>query len=152
MGSCSFAKAGKELSGGFRYTTNNRMELMAAIAALSALRYPCQVTIFTDSLYLADGIRLGRARRSRANGWMLNRKEKALNHDLWEKLLDLCARHDVSFEWVRGHAGNPENERCDTLSLRTARGADLAPDDGYENPPIAVPPQPSLFEHIAEKH
>ncbi len=112
----------KELSGGFRYTTNNRMELMAAIAAPSALRYPCQVTIFTDSLYLADGIRLGRARRWRANGWMLNRKEKALNHDLWEKLLDLCARHDVRFEWVRGHAGNPENERCDTLSMRGTAG------------------------------
>ena len=96
----------KELSGGFRLTTNNRMEIMAAIVGLSALKTACSVTLYTDSQYLADTITKGWATRWRANGWRRNKKEKALNPDLWTELLDLCVVHDVEFVWVRGHAGN----------------------------------------------
>jgi ribonuclease HI len=124
----------REISGGFRRTTNNRMEITAAIVGLQALRYRCRVTIYTDSQYLANGITKGWARRWRANGWMRNPDERALNADLWEQLLDLCAQHEVRFEWVRGHAGNPENECCDRLSVRAAEGKDLPCDEGYEGP------------------
>jgi ribonuclease HI len=122
----------RELSGGYRRTTNNRMEIMAAIAALQALRSRSRVTLYTDSQYLADAIGKGWARRWRANGWMRNRQEQALNPDLWAKLLDLCDRHEVTFTWVRGHAGNPENERCDRLSMQAAQQHSLPPDPGYE--------------------
>lgn len=121
----------RELAGGFRLTTNNRMEMMAAIVALSALKLPCQVTLHSDSQYLVDAVEKGWARRWRANGWMRNKKERAVNPDLWERLLDLCERHEVAFRWVRGHAGNPENERCDRLATEAARAADLPPDSGY---------------------
>jgi ribonuclease HI len=123
----------KELSGGYRLTTNNRMELMAAIVGLGDLKARCAVTLFTDSQYLADAVNQGWATRWRANGWMRNRKEKAVNADLWGQLLDLCAQHEVAFRWVRGHAGDPDNERCDQLSVAAAQQADLPIDAGYEN-------------------
>jgi ribonuclease HI len=122
----------KELSGGFRRTTNNRMEIMAAIKGLEALRTSCRVTIHSDSRYLVDAIEKGWARRWRANGWRRNKKEKAINPDLWEHLLDLLDRHTVRFVWVRGHAGHAENERCDALVKQAAGKADLPPDTGYE--------------------
>lgn len=122
----------KELSGGFRLTTNNRMELMAAIKGLEALKRPCSVTLYTDSRYLVDAMSKGWARRWRANGWRRSKREKALNPDLWERLLDLCDQHDVKFVWLRGHAGDPENERCDQLSQQAARQENLPPDPGYE--------------------
>ncbi len=122
----------KELSGGFRHTTNNRMELLAAIEALRALKTRCDVTLHTDSRYLVDGITKGWAKRWRANGWMRNKKDEALNPDLWGELLDLCAKHTVKFVWVKGHAGNPENERCDELSKQAAVQSDLPPDTVYE--------------------
>ncbi len=124
----------KELSGGFRYTTNNRMELLAAIEGLRALKEPCRVTLYTDSRYLVDGMEKGWARRWQANGWWRDRKRShpALNADLWEELLRLCNLHDVRFVWVRGHNGHPENERCDQLAREAARRADLPPDEGYE--------------------
>ncbi len=122
----------KELSGGFRHTTNNRMELLAAIEALRALKTRCGVTLHTDSRYLVDGITKGWAKRWRANGWMRNKKDEALNPDLWGELLDLCAKHDVKFVWVKGHAGNPENERCDELSKLAAVQPGLPPDTVYE--------------------
>lgn len=122
----------KELSGGFRKTTNNRMELMAAIAALEALKTQCQVTLYTDSRYLVDAMEQGWARRWRANGWRRNRKERALNPDLWERLLKLCDQHAVAFVWLRGHAGNVENERCHLLVTEAATGNNLPPDVGYE--------------------
>lgn len=122
----------KEISGGFRSTTNNRMEIMASIAGLSALKPKCAVTLYTDSQYLADAVMKGWAKRWRANGWKRNKREKALNSDLWEKLLDLCEQHEVEFVWVRGHAGDPENERCDRLSMQAAQGKDLPADVGYE--------------------
>lgn len=106
----------KELSGGFTRTTNNRMELMAAIVALEALKEPCQIELYSDSRYLVDGIGKGWAVRWRANGWMRNKKEKALNPDLWERLLELLSIHKVNFRWVKGHADNPENNRCDELA------------------------------------
>ena len=107
----------KELSGGERQTTNNRMELTAVIKGLSALTRPCRVNIVTDSKYVVDAITLGWARKWRAQGWKQNKKEKALNPDLWETLLNLLDLHEVTFTWVKGHAGHPENERCDELAV-----------------------------------
>ncbi len=121
----------KELSGGFRLTTNNRMELMGAIAGLSALKFPCQVTLYSDSKYVVDAMTQGWARRWRANDWKRNKTDKAINPDLWAQLLDLCDQHQVTFHWVRGHAGDPENERCDRLAVEAAQRDDLPPDPGY---------------------
>lgn len=122
----------RELSGGFRRTTNNRMELLAAIEGLRALREPCRVTLYTDSNYLVNGITKGWAKRWRSKGWMRNKRERALNADLWAELLELCETHDVDFVWVKAHAGNEENERCDTLAKEAAQTADLAADVNYE--------------------
>jgi ribonuclease HI len=123
----------RELSGGFRRTTNNRMELLAAIEGLRALKEPCQVRLYSDSRYLVDGIEKGWAARWRANGWKRNKQgDKALNADLWAELLKLLASHKVSLSWVQGHAGHAENERCDALVHAAATGADLAVDEGYE--------------------
>lgn len=107
----------KELSGGERDTTNNRMELTAAIEGLSALKEPCRVRLVTDSKYVADGITKGWAASWRSNGWRKADKKPALNVDLWGELLDLLEKHEVDIEWVKGHAGHPENERCDELAV-----------------------------------
>ncbi|MEW6356961.1 MAG: ribonuclease HI [Planctomycetota bacterium] len=122
----------KELAGGFRLTTNSRMEIMAAIVGLKALKRRCSVTVYSDSKYLVDSMRLGWANRWRANGWRRNKKEKAQNPDLWTELLDLCDGHDVEFVWVKGHAEHPENERCDQIAVEAWQQADLPPDQGYE--------------------
>lgn len=124
----------KELTGGFRRTTNNRMELLAAITGLEALLKPCRVTLYSDSRYVVDGISKGWARRWRARGWMRTPQDPAINADLWARLLDVIAKHEVEFEWVRGHAGHAENERCDQLSVQAARGKNLPADAGYEQP------------------
>ncbi len=123
----------KELSAGYRLTTNNRMEIMAAVAGLEALKEKCKVLLYSDSQYLVNAIENGWAARWRANGWRRNKREMALNPDLWERLLESIARHEVTFRWVRGHAGNPENERCDQLAMAAAQGQSLAVDGGYEN-------------------
>ena len=115
-----YAGREKELSGGEPHTTNNRMELMAAIAALSALREPCEVTLTSDSRYLVDGIEKGWAKGWRARGWKKADKSPALNADLWGQLLDLFETHQVRLVWVRGHVGHPYNERCDTLATTFA--------------------------------
>lgn len=107
----------KELSGGERSTTNNRMELTAVIRGLQALKRPCKVTVVTDSKYVADAVTLGWAKKWKAQGWMRNKKAKALNPDLWEELLTLLSVHEVTFSWVKGHAGHPENERCDEMAV-----------------------------------
>ncbi len=107
----------KELSGGEKETTNNRMELTAAIMGLSALKEPCKVRLVTDSKYVADGITKGWAESWQNNGWRKADKKPALNSDLWEKLLELIHIHEVTIEWVKGHAGHPENERCDKLAV-----------------------------------
>ena len=106
----------KELSGGEPMTTNNRMELSAVIAALSALREPCEITLTSDSKYVVDAVTKGWARSWQARGWVKPDKSPALNPDLWEKLLKLLDYHDVTFVWVKGHAGHPYNERCDKLA------------------------------------
>lgn len=111
----------KELSGGEAQTTNNRMELMAAIEGLSALKRPCRVTLYSDSQYLVNAVTKGWAKRWQKNGWMRTKTEAALNPDLWERLLALLERHEVAFVWVRGHAGHPENERCDRLAVAQAK-------------------------------
>lgn len=107
----------KELSGGAADTTNNRMELMGVIAALEALREPCAVTLTTDSKYVCDSVTKGWVKKWKANNWIKSDKKPALNVDLWERLLPLLERHDVAFVWVKGHAGHPENERCDRLAV-----------------------------------
>uniref|UniRef100_A0A7C4KH04 Ribonuclease H n=1 Tax=Anaerolinea thermolimosa TaxID=229919 RepID=A0A7C4KH04_9CHLR len=122
----------KELSGGFRLTTNNRMELMAAVVGLEALKEPCQVRLYSDSKYLVENYNSGAARRWQANGWKRGRKLAAQNVDLWERLLLLCQKHRVEMIWVEGHTGNPDNERCDALSNRAARQKNLPPDEAYE--------------------
>jgi len=122
----------KEISGGFRHTTNNRMEILACIAGLDALKYECDVTIYSDSKYVVDSIEKGWARRWKQNGWKRNRKDNAENPDLWERLLFLCEKHKVKFEWVKGHAGTPENERCDQLAKEAASRNPLPEDRKYE--------------------
>jgi ribonuclease HI len=129
----------KELSGGFRRTTNNRMEILAAIKGLQALKGRCQVTIYSDSQYLVNAIEQGWARRWQSHGWWRNRKEKAINPDLWEQLLELCDRHEIKFQWIRGHAGTPENERADVLARESALGKELAVDELYEKAPPSDP-------------
>lgn len=118
----------KELKGGFRNTTNNRMELMGAIKGLEALKEPCEVTIVTDSQYLVNAVEKGWAVKWKSRGWMRGKGEKALNPDLWDRLLTLLSKHKVHFEWVRGHQGHPENERCDRMAVEAASGKDLPED------------------------
>ena len=122
---------GKAITGGYRLTTNNRMELMAAIAGLEALTEPCEVTLYTDSKYLSDAINEGWARRWQANNWMRNKRDRAENADLWARLLELADTHEVEFQWIRGHAGHKENERANDLAVEASQGDDLPPDPGY---------------------
>ena len=110
----------RELSGGEPSTTNNRMELMGAIAALERLREPCEVTLTSDSRYLVDAVTKGWAKSWRRNGWRKADKSPALNSDLWALLLELLEIHRVTFIWVRGHVGHPYNERCDALAVEAA--------------------------------
>ena len=108
----------KELSGGEKETTNNRMELTAVIEALKKLKEPCNVTLTTDSKYVADGLSKGWAKGWKKNGWKKADKKPALNPDLWDELLTLYHTHNVSIVWVKGHASHPENERCDALAVK----------------------------------
>lgn len=121
----------REMSGGYRCTTNNRMELTAVIRALQALTEPCKVTLFTDSQYLVNAITRGWVRRWQRNGWKRSRGAPALNADLWRQLLKLLDTHEVTFRWIRGHEGDPDNERCDMLAKKAALQPDLPPDPGY---------------------
>lgn len=107
----------KELFGGEKDTTNNRMELTACIEALRALKEPCEILLTTDSQYVVNGIEKGWAQGWKDNGWRKADKKPAQNIDLWDALLLLLSIHKVSFNWIKGHAGHPENERCDTLAV-----------------------------------
>ncbi len=107
----------KELSGGEADTTNNRMEITAVLEGLKALKYPCRVTVTTDSQYVYNSITKGWAEGWKKNGWVKKDKKPALNADLWEKLLNEIAKHEVSFVWIKGHNGHSENERCDALAV-----------------------------------
>ncbi len=113
-------KIEKELSGGEKLTTNNRMELTAAIEGLAALKYRCKVVLTSDSKYLCDAVNLGWAKSWQKRGWIKSDKKPALNSDLWERLLELLDAHDVEVVWVRGHAGHEYNERCDALATAMA--------------------------------
>lgn len=107
----------KELSGGEAQTTNNRMEMTAVISALQALKEPCQVELYSDSKYVIDALQKGWAWGWRKKGWVKSDKKPALNPDLWETLLNLTAKHEMNYHWVKGHADNKYNERCDSLAV-----------------------------------
>ena len=115
-----YGKHERELSGGDAQTTNNRMELLAVIEALSALKEPCDVTLTSDSKYVIDALTLGWAESWRAHGWKKADKSPALNVDLWERLLKLTGTHKMTYVWVKGHDGHPYNERCDKLATAFA--------------------------------
>lgn len=130
----------QELSGGYRLTTNNRMELTACIVALQALAPHSRVVLHSDSQYVVNGINKGWAKRWRAKQWWRNKEERAENPDLWAQLLDLCEQHAVEFVWVRGHVGTAENERCDRLAVAAAGQSNLPPDPGYGRLPPTLGP------------
>ena len=111
----------KELAGGAASTTNNRMELTAVIQALACLKEPCAIDLWSDSKYVVDGLSKGWAKHWRANQWRKSDKKPALNPDLWEQLLQLTERHQVHYHWVKGHAENPYNNRCDELAVAESR-------------------------------
>lgn len=111
----------KEICGGEANTTNNRMELMAVIAGLEALNRSCDVTIYSDSKYFVDAVEKGWAKTWRAKGWVKGDKTKAKNPDLWERLLDLLDNHKITLVWLKGHAGHPENERCDQMAVEQSK-------------------------------
>ena len=122
----------KELWNGFRRTTNNRMELLAAVESLAALKEPCDVRLYSDSEYVVRSMNSGWPYAWKKKGWRRRDNKVASNRDLWDKLLNLCDKHNVQFEWVKGHAGHPENERCDHLALAAAQLPDLSIDMEYE--------------------
>jgi len=140
-----------ERSGGFRKTTNNRMEIIAVLEGLKALdldgKEQVDITIHSDSRYLVDMFNGGYAAKWRANGWRRENRQRALNSDLWGALLDLASHMPVKFEWVRGHNEHPENERCDELAVEARQKEDLPPDEGYENLSHQIPSQQlTLFD------
>lgn len=118
----------RELSGGYKNTTNNRMEIMAVIKGLKALKEKCDVTVYSDSKYVVDAINKGWVYRWKDKNWMRNKNEKALNVDLWLELLELLENHNVEFRWVKGHADNEENERCDYLATNAIKSEHLSED------------------------
>lgn len=129
-----FGEHCRELSGGYRLTTNNRMELMAVIVALEALKQRCHVTLHSDSKYIVEAITGGSAFKWRSNDWAMNatRSKIAKNPDLWERLLAAYEKHEVEFIWVKGHAGVEDNERCDRLADAALNQSDLGEDPGYQ--------------------
>ena len=122
----------RELSAGFLMTTNNRMELMGAIAALEALLKPCDVTLTSDSKYLIDAFNKGWIDSWQKKGWIKADRKPVLNKDLWQRLLKAMESHKVTFVWVEGHAGHPENERCDHLATEAADNGPYLEDEGFE--------------------
>lgn len=123
----------REISGGFRHTTNNRMELTACIEALKCIAPGATVIVHSDSQYVVNGITKGWAAGWRSKGWMRTKSDPAENFDLWNELLELCEQRSVQFVWVKGHAGNTENERCDELATQAAAGSPTAIDGNFES-------------------
>ena len=122
----------KELSKGYKHTTNNRMEIMGVIAALEALVKPCKVVLYSDSKYVVEAIEKGWVKRWQNNNWMRNKKDIAINSDLWQRLMPLLDTHNVEFRWVKGHSGIEENELCDRLAQAAAADTETWEiDDGY---------------------
>ena len=136
-----------ELSGGFRKTTNNRMELLACIEGLRSLKRPSSVVLTSDSKYVVNAMVKGWAKKWRSRGWKLSPSKPAKNPDLWAQLLDLCSEHKVEFKWVKGHNEHPENERCDELAVAASEGRELPVDEAFENP---EPPEGDLFSATKE--
>lgn len=122
----------KELSEGYKKTTNNRMEILAVIKALQALKEPCEVTLYSDSKYVIDAITKGWVKKWKKNNWKRNKTELALNVDLWKIMLNLLSVHNVEFIWVKGHADNVENERCDFLARQAIASGNLKEDYNYK--------------------
>jgi len=126
-----FNGARKEIAKGYILTTNNRMEILAVIEGLEALKEPCMVRLYSDSKYVVDAINKGWVTKWQDNNWMRNKKDKALNIDLWERLLSLLEKHQVEFIWVKGHASNVENNRCDQLAREAIEAGDMQEDYNY---------------------
>jgi len=123
----------KEMSGGFALTTNNRMELLAVIVGLEAVKWQkATVQVYSDSKYVVDAVSKGWLFNWERNGWIKSDKKKVENIDLWERFLVVYRQHKVTFEWVHGHAGHPENERCDRLAVAAREAGPLPQDIGYE--------------------
>lgn len=122
----------KEMSAGFEKTTNNRMELMAAIVGLELLKEPCEVTLISDSKYLCDSVLKGWVYSWKKNGWKKSDKKPALNIDLWERMLSQLSRHKVELVWVKGHAGHSENERCDKMAVNAYNSPGKLIDEGFD--------------------
>jgi ribonuclease HI len=139
-------KKRKEIRGGFRLTNNNRMEILAAVAGLELLKRPCSVTLYSDSQYLVKAMTDGWVANWKRKDWWRSNKERPENVDLWKRLDQLCAIHHVKFRWVKGHAGNRENEACDRLAMMALKLPNLAVDDGYENKPESDGRRPDLQE------
>ena len=123
--------ARREMSGGFRRTTNNRMEILAVLEALAALKVPCVVELYTDSQYVAKAIKDRWLVNWQKNGWVNSAKKPVKNQDLWKRMPELLQRHQVHFHWLKGHAGHVENERCDELARGEAGKRDLPEDEGF---------------------
>jgi len=126
-----YGKFRRECSGGFAGTTNNRMEIFAAIAALEALKEPCRVTLYSDSTYLVNAVRKGWLAGWKRSGWRKADRKPVLNADLWMRLDASLGVHEVTFKWVRGHASNVNNNRCDELARAAASAKDLPDDPGF---------------------
>jgi ribonuclease HI len=135
-----------EASGGFRLTTNNRMEIFAAIAGLEMLKQPCKVTVYSDSQYVVKAMMEGWVMAWKRKQWWRTKTERPENVDLWQRLDALCQQHQVEFRWVKGHAGHLENERCDQLAMAALRQPNLPVDDGYENKPETDGVRPDMQE------
>lgn len=129
----------KEISAGYTRTTNNRMELLAAIAGLEVLKQPSVVTLYSDSKYLIDAINKRWLASWKKRGWIKSDKQPVKNIDLWKRLDAAAARHEITWRWVRGHAGNANNERCDALATAAADSGNLRPDKGFEQQQAAPP-------------
>ena len=121
----------KEMMGGFEHTTNNRMELMGAITAFEALKEPCRVKFYSDSKYVVDSMRQGWLEGWKKRGWKKSDKKPVLNQDLWRRLDAASSKHEVEWNWVKGHAGHDDNERCDELVGEAVDAGNLAVDEGY---------------------
>jgi len=135
-----------EASGGFRLTTNNRMEIYAAIAGLEILKQPCKVILYSDSQYVVKAMTEGWVTTWKRKGWWRTNKQRPENVDLWQKLDLLCEKHQVEFRWVKGHAGILENERCDQLSMAALRQPNLPADQVYENKAETEEVRPAMQE------
>ena len=120
----------KEISSGYQTTTNNRMELLGVITGLEALKTECEVTLYSDSKYVVDSITKGWVYSWQMKGWKKSDGKKALNVDLWVRLLPLLEKHDVEFVWLKGHAGHEYNERCDQLAVAASQSDNLLTDTG----------------------